>query len=111
MDGRWRPSSSTPHQRCRSRTGARPCWWRVGAGIRLVDGDREDVARAAIAAVEESGSFYASHVYNPFFFEGTKTFAFELWEQLSGAGRPDRVPDVVVLPAGNGTLVLGAHIG
>jgi threonine synthase len=77
----------------------------VGATIRLVDGDREEVARAAIAEVEASGSFYASHVYNPFFFEGTKTFAFELWEQLG------RVPDVVVLPAGNGTLVLGAYTG
>jgi threonine synthase len=77
----------------------------VGAGVRLVDGDREDVARAAIAEVEASRSFYASHVYNPFFFEGTKTFAYEVWEQLGG------VPDVVVLPAGNGTLVLGAYIG
>ena len=77
----------------------------VGAGIRLVDGDREDVARAAIAEVEATGSFYASHVYNPFFFEGTKTFAFEVWEQLG------RAPDVVVLPAGNGTLVLGAYTG
>ncbi|MGH9119187.1 MAG: threonine synthase [Acidimicrobiales bacterium] len=77
----------------------------VGAAIRLVDGDRDDVARAAIAEVEASGSFYASHVYNPFFLEGTKTFAFELWEQLG------RAPDVVVLPAGNGTLVLGAYIG
>jgi threonine synthase len=77
----------------------------VGADVRLVEGSREDVAAAAIADVESTGAFYASHVYNPFFFEGTKTFAYELWEQLG------RAPDVVVLPAGNGTLVLGAFIG
>ncbi len=77
----------------------------VGAGIRMVDGDREDVARAAITEVQASRSFYASHVYNPFFFEGIKTLAFELWEQLG------RAPDVVVLPAGNGTLVLGTYRG
>jgi threonine synthase len=77
----------------------------VGAVVRLVEGSREDVAAAAIAEVESSRAFYASHVYNPFFFEGTKTFAYELWEQLR------RAPDVVVLPAGNGTLVLGAFIG
>ena len=31
-----------------------------------------------------TGAFYASHVYNPLFHHGTKTFAFELWEQLGG---------------------------
>jgi threonine synthase len=50
--------------------------------------------------------YYASHVYNPFFFHGTKTFAYEVVEQLGW-----RAPDTVVLPAGNGTLLLGAHIG
>jgi threonine synthase len=77
----------------------------VGAAIRLVDGTREDVAAAAQAELAARRSFYASHVYNPFFFEGTKTLAYELFEQLG------RAPDVMVLPVGNGTLVLGAYIG
>jgi threonine synthase len=77
----------------------------VGANVRLVDGSREDVASAAQAGVGDGRSFYASHVHNPFFFEGTKTFAYEVFEQLG------RAPDAVVLPAGNGTLVLGAYIG
>lgn len=51
-------------------------------------------------------TYYASHCWNPYFFHGTKTFAFEVCEQLGWAG-----PDVVVLPVGNGTLVLGAFIG
>ncbi|HEY7127712.1 MAG TPA: pyridoxal-phosphate dependent enzyme [Ktedonobacterales bacterium] len=76
-----------------------------GATVHAIPGSREDTAAAAIAAVERGGAFYASHVYNPFFFQGTKTYAYELWEQLGGA------PEVLVLPVGNGTLVLGAYYG
>jgi threonine synthase len=76
-----------------------------GADVRLVDGTREEVAAAAIDAVERGEGFYASHVWNPFFFEGTKTWAFDVWLALGG------VPDVCVLPVGNGTLVLGAARG
>jgi hypothetical protein len=35
-----------------------------------------------------------------------KTYVFELWEQLGG-----RLPATLVLPVGNGTLVLGAYLG
>jgi threonine synthase len=38
--------------------------------------------------------------------QGTKTFAYEVWEQL-----PGHFPDAIVLPVGNGTLLLGAYIG
>ena len=72
-----------------------------GADLLLVDGSREDVAAAARAEVAAGGAWYASHVADPTFYEGTKTMAFEVFEQLG------RLPDVVVLPAGNGTLVLG----
>ncbi|MGW8286550.1 MAG: threonine synthase, partial [Candidatus Deferrimicrobiaceae bacterium] len=44
-----------------------------GAALRRVPGSREDTANAALAAAE--GSYYASHSWNPFFFQGTKTFA------------------------------------
>jgi threonine synthase len=77
-----------------------------GATVRTVPGSRADTAAAAWEEVEATGAFYASHVYNPFFLEGTQTFAFEVWEQLGG-----QVPDTVILPAGNGTLVLGAALG
>ncbi len=76
-----------------------------GAELVLVPGDRTATADAARAAVRERDAFYASHVYDPYFLQGTKTFAFEVWEQVGGA------PDAVVLPCGNGTLVLGAAIG
>ena len=75
-----------------------------GAVLHPVTGSREDTAAACMEAAE--GRYYASHVYNPFFFHGTKTFAYEVAEQLGWKG-----PDAVVLPAGNGTLLIGAYIG
>jgi threonine synthase len=77
-----------------------------GAAVHPVPGSREDTQAAAIAAVERDRAYYASHVYNPFFYEGTKTYAYELWEQLGG-----QAPATLVLPVGNGTLVLGAYYG
>ncbi|ARD47924.1 threonine synthase [Sporosarcina sp. P33] len=76
-----------------------------GANIKAVKGTREEVAAAAQKAVEEEQVFYASHVYNPYFYEGTKTYAYEVYEQLGKA------PDTVIVPAGNGTLVLGVFYG
>lgn len=75
-----------------------------GAHLSLVPGSREDTAATALAAAESR--YYASHVWNPFFLHGTKTFAFEVAEQLNW-----EVPDTIILPAGNGTLLLGAYIG
>ncbi len=75
-----------------------------GAKIHLVNGDREDTARTALLAAEKS--YYASHCYNPYFFQGTKTLAFEITEQLGW-----KCPETIVLPLGNGTLVLGCYIG
>jgi threonine synthase len=75
-----------------------------GAVVVPIPGTREDVASAARAEAEHS--YYASHVFNPFFFHGTKTFAFEVWEQLGF-----RAPDCLILPVGHGTLYLGAYLG
>jgi threonine synthase len=75
-----------------------------GAKIVKVNGNRNDVSVAALEAAKNK--YYASHCYNPWFFEGTKTFAFEVCEQLNW-----KSPDAIVLPAGNGTLILGCYIG
>ncbi|WP_419785906.1 threonine synthase [Pseudodesulfovibrio sp.] len=75
-----------------------------GADLVPVPGSREDTAAACMDAAQDT--FYASHVYNPYFFHGTKTFAYEVVEQLGW-----KAPDTVVLPAGNGTLLIGAHLG
>ncbi|MFE9169434.1 pyridoxal-phosphate dependent enzyme [Streptomyces kebangsaanensis] len=76
-----------------------------GARPTVVDGDREAAGRAARRAADEPDTFYASHVYNPYFLHGTKTYVHELWEDLGG-----RLPEVLVLPVGNGTLLLGAAL-
>lgn len=75
----------------------------AGAVVHAVNGPREAAAAAAQVQVESVGAFYASHVWNPWFFEGTKSYVAELRDQLV------RVPSTLVLPVGNGTLVLGAE--
>lgn len=75
-----------------------------GAQLRRIPGSRQDTAQAVLAAAQTT--CYASHVWNPFFFHGTKTWAYEVCEQLGW-----RAPDTVILPVGNGTLLLGAAIG
>ena len=73
-----------------------------GAAAHVIPGNREACANACRARVEEEGIFYASHVYNPFFYEGTKTYIYEVYEQLH------RIPAHVFIPLGNGTLFIGA---
>ncbi len=79
-----------------------------GARAVLVPGSREDTAAAAMEAAEagarDGSGFYASHVYNPFFYQGTKTYVYELFESMGG-----RLPDTLYIPLGNGTLLLGAY--
>ena len=75
-----------------------------GAAVELIPGTRQDTADAAVA---RSGSiFYASHNWHPFFLHGTKTLAYELWEDLGF-----RAPDNVIVPCGAGSNVLGCEIG
>jgi len=75
-----------------------------GATLKKVEGSREKTAKRAIKAASETP--YASHCWNPFFLHGTKTFAFEVWEQMGW-----KAPDTLVLPVGHGTLFLGVYIG
>ncbi|MGD9614649.1 MAG: threonine synthase [Alphaproteobacteria bacterium] len=76
----------------------------AGAELRPIPGTRQDVTEAALQAVGES--FYASHNWQPFFIEGTKTLAYELWEQLGF-----RVPDNILVPTGYGSNILGLERG
>jgi threonine synthase len=75
-----------------------------GAEVVTIPGSRQDVAEAALAQSAEI--FYASHNWQPFFVEGTKTLAYELWEQ-SGF----RAPDNLVVPLGYGSNILGCDRG
>ncbi len=72
-----------------------------GAEVQIVPGSRDNCAEVCRKAVQETGAYYASHVYNPFFYEGTKTYLYEIYEQLG------RIPKNLFIPVGNGTLFLG----
>ena len=76
----------------------------LGSDVVSVSGSRDDVAVAA--RKEAKQRFYAGHNLQPFFLEGTKTLAFEIWEQLGFD-----VPDAIVIPMGQGSNVMGCHIG
>lgn len=77
-----------------------------GARLVAVEGSREAVAGAAIAAGLAPGAYYAGHNTNPYFVEGAKTFAFELVEALGRRG-----PDHVIMPVGGGSLYWGSALG
>nr|WP_294552740.1 pyridoxal-phosphate dependent enzyme [uncultured Rhodopila sp.] len=75
-----------------------------GAAVELIPGTRQDTADAAIARSDRV--FYASHNWHPFFLHGTKTLAYEIWEDLGF-----RAPDNIITPCGAGSVVLGCEIG
>ena len=75
-----------------------------GADVVTVPGSRQAVADAALRMSREI--FYASHNWQPFFIEGTKTLAYELWE-----ANGFRAPDNVITPLGYGSNVLGLERG
>ena len=76
----------------------------TGADVVTIKGSRQDVADAALRYASEI--FYASHNWQPFFIEGTKTLAYELWEQLGL-----KLPDNIVIPLGYGSNVCGCERG
>lgn len=75
-----------------------------GAQVQLVPGPREACEEEAIR--QSAQVFYASHNWHPFFLQGTKLLAYELWEDFGF-----EAPDNVIAPCGAGSNILGCHIG
>ncbi len=75
-----------------------------GAKLKLIEGNRAATTQAVLEAAETT--YYASHNWNPFFLEGTKTIAFEITEQLGW-----QAPDHIICPIGFGSVYMGLHIG
>ncbi|UCZ58558.1 threonine synthase [Mycolicibacterium phocaicum] len=90
------PAATSPNKIVQSR-------WH-GAHIELVSGTRQDVADAAVRRADTT--FYASHNWHPYFLQGIKLIAYEIWEDLGF-----RAPTAVLVPAGAGSLVLGCAAG
>lgn len=71
-----------------------------GANLVRVEGARAAASDAVLREVEK-GLVYASHAHQPHVLSGMGTLAYELFEKLGQA------PGAVVLPVGQGTLLLG----
>ncbi|NCB02621.1 MAG: pyridoxal-phosphate dependent enzyme [Spirochaetia bacterium] len=76
-----------------------------GATVHRIEGSREDTGKAVKDFIALNKVYYASHIYNPLFFEGTKTYVYELFEQYNY-----KLPEIIVVPVGNGTLLIGVSI-
>jgi threonine synthase len=90
------PASTSPDKTVQMRA--------YGAEIELIPGTRQDVSDVAVRQAETV--FYAGHSWQPFFLQGTKTLAYELWEDLEF-----KAPDNVIIPTGAGSNVMGCDIG
>lgn len=77
-----------------------------GTEVHPIEGPREAVTAAAVAYCQRHGLVYASHMLSPYFAEGTKAFAYEAVQQFD-----EKMPDHVVFPVGNGSLLIGAYNG
>jgi len=75
-----------------------------GADLIEVYGPRSEASNEARKAAER-GSTYASHAYLPFNLPGYATAAYEIFEQIG------KMPGTVVVPAGQGGLLLGLWRG
>jgi len=75
-----------------------------GADLVPISGSRTDVANAAKTEAD-AGVTYASHAYLPINLLGYATAAYEIVEQMG------QMPGTVVIPAGQGGLLLGLRRG
>ena len=75
-----------------------------GAAVNVMPLSRDETAKACREAVKNGAGYYASHVFNPFFYQGTKTYVYETLEQLG------RLPENFFIPVGNGTLLMGVML-
>lgn len=73
------------------------------ANLTRITGVRERAAEAALQRASEI--VYGSHVWNPWFTLGIRTISYEIFEQLNP------LPDEIVMPLGNGALLLGIYQG
>lgn len=77
-----------------------------GARIHVVEGGMADGTRLAGEVASKYGFFHCTQPYNLYRFEGKKTLAFEIAEQLGW-----RAPDRILIPTSGGTNAVAIHKG
>ncbi|MFN8058644.1 MAG: pyridoxal-phosphate dependent enzyme [Vicinamibacterales bacterium] len=75
-----------------------------GAELHEVEGPRQASTEAAAGFARAQGWLWLSHNVSPFFTEGMKAVAYEVAASLTEV-------DHIVFPVGNGSLLLGVHLG
>ncbi len=77
-----------------------------GAQVVLVDGSYDDAFELCCQGCSELGWYNRNTALNPFTIEGKKTVALEIAAQLA-----PQLPDVVVVPTGDGVILAGVAKG
>ena len=77
-----------------------------GAKLIQVEGDFDQALELAMELADKRREFYLMNSINPFRLEGQKTLAFEIFDGLQR-----KVPNVVLLPVGNGGNISAAWKG
>jgi len=77
----------------------------TGAEIHWIEGDRRDCSEAMAEFCAANGILNLRYSQSAYFIEGQKTIAYEIAEQL------DPLPDHIMAPVGNGSILLGLWKG
>jgi len=77
-----------------------------GAQVHLINGSRDYVTSEAKSFYKKNNYIYASHVFSPYYVEGTKSFAYEIAKQFDF-----NIPENIIFPVGNGSLIIGCWKG
>ncbi len=75
-----------------------------GAELHKISGPRENSTTAAKEFSEKNNIPYLSHNLSPYFSEGMKSFAYEIYSNLGEV-------EHIIFPTGNGSLLLGTWRG
>jgi threonine synthase len=78
----------------------------LGAHVLVVQGDYDTAVRLSLAACDRWGWYCRTTAINPYTTQGKKTAGLEIAEQLGW-----HAPDVVVVPVGDGNILVGIHHG
>ncbi len=76
-----------------------------GSSLHAIEGPRQAAADAARNFLAKTGLVYLSHNLSPYFAEGMKSVSYELYDDAPQGF------DHVVLPVGNGSLLIGIQKG
>ena len=76
-----------------------------GANVHKIPGHRDNAEIQAKNFASEQKLLYASHNINPYFLEGTKSFAREVVTEFE-----PNLPDHIIIPVGNGSLLISTYL-